>query len=127
MLDPERDHERRQIARNTDRKRAADAEGREQDAADDRTEHTARIVGPDIERHRGAHSLVADDLPDHRAAHRVVSRPGDAADKAGECQMPDFERAGPGEQCQDDRAQQHREDDKDECRAPFHALRRGAD
>src|SRR5271163_4044542 len=98
MAHPQRNYRRDEVAGDADRERTADAEGREQDAADRRTEHSARIVGADIDRHRGAHPLGPDDLADHCAAYWVVAGPGKAANEAGERKMPDFEGIGPGEE-----------------------------
>ena len=84
MAHPDGNRDRDEVAGNADNESAADAEGREQNAADGRTEHAARIICADIDRHRGAHSLGTDHLADHRAAHRIVGRPDDAAEKAGE-------------------------------------------
>jgi len=127
MAHPQRHYRRDEVAGDADLERAADAKGREQDAADRWTKHAARIVGANIDRHRGAHPLGPDDLADHRAAHRVVGGLGKAADEAGERKMPDFEGIGPGEERKGHRAQQHQGHDEHERPAPFHTLRSGAD
>src|SRR5437868_1958055 len=103
MMDPQRSGDRDEVARDADRKGAADPECREQYAAEGRAEHAARIVGADIEGHRRAHPLRPDDLADHRAADRIVGRPRNAVDKAGERDMPHFERVAPREERQDQR------------------------
>src|SRR6202011_5113796 len=90
MAHPERYRDRDEVASDADDKSTADAEGREQDAADDRAEHAARVVGADIDRHRRPPSFRTDDLHDHCAAYRIVGCPGDAADKAREGQLPDL-------------------------------------
>ena len=100
IIDPHRSGERDDVARDADRKGAADAECRQQYAAERRAEHAARIVGTDIEGHRRAHPVRSDDLADHRAADRVVGRPRNAVDKAGERDMPHLERVAPREERQ---------------------------
>ena len=127
MMDPRRRRNRNEIAGDADGKSAADPDRREQHAADGGAEHAAGIIGADIQGHRRAHPIRSDDLADHRAANRVVRRPSDAIDKAGERDMPHFERVAPGQQRQDHRAEQHRNDDKDQRGAALEPLGHSAD
>ena len=115
-------HHGDRVQHHAQREHAVDADGGEQQAADRRSHHATGVVGADIDRHRGAHLRGADHLADHHPPHRIVGRPADAVDEAGDGQMPHREQVQVRQHRQHERGRHHAGDDDDERGAPLHPL-----